>query len=114
MTSKIRSLSLLSLGSMAILATACGSAGEIDESPVSEEKANAMAEEFEFAPDEADAAPALSPAPDKDKDGGVLVGKGAFTYPLGKTWNEAVTIQNGETVTFESVGGQAGGVDPVL
>ncbi len=112
-SSHFRSLSLLGVTTFALFASACSSA-ELDSEPLDEGKAQAMAEDFEFAPDEADSTDA--PVNDMEgpgKDEG-LVGKGSDNVTRGFTWYEQVSIPAGTTVTYRTEGGAWNGVDPVL
>jgi len=106
----LRSLSLLSLGSVALFVSAC-SAG-MDGEAIDEEKAQAMAEDFDYVPSaEEENTPVMS-MEDVAK-GDELVGKGSIGVTRGFTWYERVDIANGATITYETTGG-SDTIDPVL
>lgn len=111
MKTNLRFFGLVGTVSMALVASACSGGAELDSQGIDEEKAQAMAEDFEFVPaDEGDRPVTSMEAVGKDS---ALTGKGASEVTRGFTWYEQISIPNGATVTYETRDGNDT-IDPVL
>lgn len=102
----MRQLSVV-VGCLAVVGYMAGCSVETLDADPGEKVAQPSSEEFAYAPEEADAV-AAKVAPDDS-----LSPKGAFSRKYGSTFTTAVTIANGQTVSYQTSGGTAG-VDPVL
>lgn len=95
------------VGCSIVLSLAAGCSVEALEADPGEKIAEPSVEEFAYAPDD-ETAVGEKVTPDDS-----LSPKGAYNRKYGSTYNTALTIANGQTVSYQTSGGTAG-VDPVL
>lgn len=94
--------------SMLLLALAAGCANAADSGEHTEGKEVIPSDEvFEFAPEGEEV------VAEKKLQDDALVAKGSVSRPYGQTFNEAITIGIGQTVTYSTSGGSVN-ADPVL
>jgi hypothetical protein len=97
-----------SIGALFVLSLAAsGCAVGSDAAPTGEKVVLPSEEVFEFAPE------GVEINVEKAEQEDPLEAKGAFSRTFGPTYTQAVTIANGQTVSFSTSGGTVG-VDPVL